>query len=110
MLGIIVNRVTKLGVEIAGKEIEAILEGKVLAVIPEDSEVRKVTAFGQRVVLRNPKSPASKALYELAGKIAGVKVKVEEGICPLKKIISLILYIIILYKNNRASINQKHLL
>jgi len=89
MLGIIVNRVTKLGVEIAGKEIEAILEGKVLAVIPEDSEVRKVTAFGQRVVLRNPKSPASKALYELAGKIAGIKVKVEEEEKGFRRLLSL---------------------
>ena len=89
MLGIIVNRVTKLGVEIARKEIEAILEGKVLAVIPEDPEVRKVTAFGQPVVLRNPKSPASKAFYELAGKIAGIEVKVEEEGKGFRRLLSL---------------------
>jgi len=77
-LGIVVNRVTRLSVEIAKKEIETILEGRVLAVIPEDSEVRKAAAFGQPVVLRNPKCSASKAIYELAGKIAGVEVKVEE--------------------------------
>ena len=89
MLGIIVNRVTKLGVEIAKKEIEAILEGKVLAVIPEDPEVRKAAAFGQPVVLRNPKSPASRALYELAGKIAGIEVKVEEKGKGFRRLLSL---------------------
>jgi septum site-determining protein MinD len=89
LLGIVVNRVTKLGVEVAKKEIEAILEGKVLAVIPEDPEVRKAAAFGQPVVLRAPNSPASKALYELAGKIAGVKIKTEEKESALKKLLSI---------------------
>jgi septum site-determining protein MinD len=75
MLGIIVNRVTKLGVEIARKEIEAILEGKVLAVIPEDPEVRKSSAFGKPLLVRAPNSPAARAIMELAGKIAGVEVE-----------------------------------
>ncbi len=78
LLGIVVNRVTKLGVEIAKKEIEAILEGKVLAVIPEDPEVRKAAAFGQPVVLKSPKSPAAKAINELAAKIAGIEIKKDE--------------------------------
>ncbi len=89
MLGIVVNRVTKLSVEIAKKEIETILEGKVLAVIPEDPEVRKAAAFGQPVVIRNPKCPASKAIYELAGKIAGVEVKVEERGGGFKRLLSI---------------------
>ncbi|WP_456327527.1 cell division ATPase MinD [Archaeoglobus sp.] len=89
MLGIVVNRVTKLSVEIAKKEIEAILEGKVLAVVPEDPEVRKAAAFGQPVVLRNPKSPASKAIYELAGKIAGADVKIEESGKGFKRLLSI---------------------
>ncbi len=89
MLGIVVNRVTKLSVEIAKKEIEAILEGKVLAVIPEDSEVRKAAAFGQPVVIRNPKCPASRAMLELAGKIAGVEVKVEEKGKGFRRLLSI---------------------
>ncbi len=89
MLGIVVNRVTKLSVEIAKKEIEAILEGKVLAVVPEDSEVRKAAAFGQPVVIRNPKCPASRAMLELAGKIAGVEVKVEEKGKGFRRLLSI---------------------
>jgi len=77
--GIVVNRVTKLGVEMAKKEIEAILEGNVVAVIPEDPEVRKAAAFGQPVVLKAPNSPASKAITELAAKIAGVELKKDKA-------------------------------
>jgi len=89
MLGIVVNRVTKLSVEIAKKEIEAILEGKVLAVIPEDPEVRKAAAFGQPVVIRNPKSPASKAIFNLARKIAGVEVEIEEKGGGFRRLLSI---------------------
>ena len=76
--GIVVNRVSKSNVEIAKKEIEIILESKVLALIPEDAEVRKAAAYGVPVVLRKPNSPASKAIFGLAGKIAGVEIKTED--------------------------------
>ena len=89
MLGIVVNRVTRLGVEIAKKEIELILDGKVLAVIPEDAEVRKAAAFGKPVVIRRPDSPASRAIYALAGKIAGVEVKFEEGGRGFRRLLNL---------------------
>lgn len=75
ILGIIVNRITTLGVEMARNEIEAILEARV-AMIPDDPEVRKAAAFGKPVVLRSPDSPASKAIMKLAEDIAGVKKKV----------------------------------
>ncbi len=89
MLGIVVNRVTKLSVEIAKKEIETILEGRVLAVIPEDPEVRKAAAYGQPVVIRNPKSPASKAIYNLAKRIAGIEVKEEKEGRGFRRLLSL---------------------
>lgn len=76
ILGIIVNRITTLGVEMARNEIEAILEARVVAMIPDDPEVRKAAAFGKPVVLRSPDSPASKAIMKLAEDIAGVKKKV----------------------------------
>ncbi len=92
LLGIVVNRVTSSGIDMAKKEIEAILEGRVIAVIPEDPEVRKSAAFGQPVVLRSPNSPAARAIKQLAAKIGGVKyveehVEVKEN--PIKKLLKI---------------------
>jgi len=70
-LGVVVNRATKLGVEVTRKEIEAILESRVIGLIPEDPEVRKSSAFGKPVVLRGPSTPAAKAIIELAMLISG---------------------------------------
>ena len=88
---IIVNRITTLGVEMARNEIEAILEARVVAMIPDDPEVRKAAAFGKPVVLRSPDSPASKAIMKLAEDIAGVKkkvpVEVEEKGCFGKDVV-----------------------
>jgi septum site-determining protein MinD len=76
LLGIVVNRISGLSAEMAKHEIEAILEGKVLALIPEDPEVRKSAAFGRPLLVRAPNSPAARAIMELAGKIAGIEVKI----------------------------------
>lgn len=75
LTGVIVNRVTKLGVDTTKKEIEAILESKVIAMIPEDPNVRKSAALGVPLVLEYPDSPASKAIINLAAKLSGVKIK-----------------------------------
>ncbi|WP_290598117.1 MULTISPECIES: septum site-determining protein MinD [unclassified Archaeoglobus] len=75
ILGVVVNRITTLGIEMAKNEIEAILEAKVIAMIPDDPEVRKAAAFGKPVVLRSPNSPAAKAIMELAERIVGGKKK-----------------------------------
>jgi septum site-determining protein MinD len=83
MAGIVINRITTLGIEMAKNEIEAILEGKVVAMVPEDPEVRKAAAFGKPVILRAPDSPASVALKDLAHRIAGVKKK--EAVVDEKK-------------------------
>ncbi len=66
-----VNRITTLGIEMAKNEIEAILEARVIGLVPEDPEVRKAAAYGKPVVLRSPNSPASRAITELANYIAG---------------------------------------
>ena len=78
LTGIVVNKWTKSGFEMDRKEIERIIGGEVLAVIPDDPEVRKAVSFGQPVVLRSPDCPASKAIRELASKIAGVEVGEKE--------------------------------
>ena len=85
VLGVIVNRITTLGIEMARNEIEAILEARVIAMIPEDPEVRKAAAFGKPVVLRSPNSPAAKAIMALAEAIAGKKKKVPAEIREKKK-------------------------
>uniref|UniRef100_A0A7C3RCL2 Septum site-determining protein MinD n=1 Tax=Archaeoglobus fulgidus TaxID=2234 RepID=A0A7C3RCL2_ARCFL len=88
ILGVVINRITTLGIEMAKNEIEAILEAKVIGLVPEDPEVRKAAAYGKPVVLRAPDSPASRAITELAEVIGGkakkripveVKEKKREG-------------------------------
>ncbi len=76
--GVVVNRITALGIEMAKNEIEAILETRVLALIPEDPEVRKSAAFGKPVVIRSPNSPAAKAITELAYALVGARKKPAE--------------------------------
>ncbi|MET1124598.1 MAG: septum site-determining protein MinD [Archaeoglobaceae archaeon] len=85
VLGVVVNRITTLGVEMAKSEIEAILETKVLAMIPEDPEVRKSAAFGKPVVLRSPNSPAAKAIKELAMTLVGAEKKAPRIVEEKKK-------------------------
>ena len=80
LLGIVINRATSMGFDMAKKEIEAILEGKVVSVIPEDPEVRKSAAFGQPLLLRSPDSPAAKAIKQLAAKMIGTKYEVKEEV------------------------------
>jgi septum site-determining protein MinD len=84
ILGVVVNRITTLGIDMAKNEIEAILEARVIGMIPEDPEVRKAAAYGKPVVLRAPNSPAARAITELAASIAGVK-KVPAEVKEKKK-------------------------
>ncbi|MDK2795191.1 MAG: septum site-determining protein MinD [Archaeoglobaceae archaeon] len=72
-LGAVINRLTGWGIDMAKSEIEAILETKVIGIIPEDPEVRKSAAFGKPVLLSAPNSPASIAIRELAYAVAGKK-------------------------------------
>lgn len=74
ILGVALNRALFDKGDLAVKEVESILETKVVAVIPEDIEVRRSLASGQPVVLRSPDSPAVIAIKRLAGELLG-----EEG-------------------------------
>lgn len=77
VLGAVLNRVSGDTADLAAEEVEAILETNVLAIIPEDLEMRKSPAFGQPVVIRCPNSPAAVAIKKLAAGLIG-----EEYIPP----------------------------
>jgi len=85
-LGAILNRVTNEKTELTREDIEAILEVPVLAIIPEDPEVKRASAYGIPLVIKNPMSPAAIAYKQLAAKLAGVKYKPPEPESPIKRI------------------------
>ncbi len=73
VLGVVLNRGGHDKTDLTIQEVEVILEAKVLAVIPEDPEIRRSSAFGQPVVLRSPDSPAAIAIKKLAADMIGEK-------------------------------------
>jgi septum site-determining protein MinD len=80
ILGVVLNRGGYDRTDLTTQEIEVILETKVIAVVPEDPEVRRSTAFGQPVVIRVPDSPAAVAIKKLAADLVG-----EEYIPPKRR-------------------------
>ena len=85
-LGAILNRVTNEKTELTQEEIEAILEVPVLAMIPEDPEVKRASAYGVPLVIKNPTSPAAIAIKQLAAKLAGIKWEPPEPESPIKRV------------------------
>ncbi len=71
VLGVVLNRGGLDRTDLTIQEVEVILEAKVLAVIPEDPEIRRSSAFGQPIVLRSPDSPAAVAIKKLAADMIG---------------------------------------
>ena len=64
IIGVVANREQHDKTFLAIDEIETILEVPVIAVIPEDPEVSRSAAFGEPIVIKNPKSPASNAIMK----------------------------------------------
>jgi len=85
-LGAVLNRVTNEKTELSQEEIEAILEVPVLAVIPEDPEVKRASAYGVPLVIKNPTSPAAIAIKQLAAKLAGIKWEPPQPESPIKRV------------------------
>jgi septum site-determining protein MinD len=85
-LGAILNRVTNEKTELTQEEIEAILEVPVLTMIPEDPEVKRASAYGVPLVIKNPTSPAAIAIKQLAAKLAGIKWQAPEPESPIKRV------------------------
>ncbi len=76
-LGVVVNRALRKPHELSTREIEDMLELPVLAVIPEDENVKKAIAKRVPVVKYSPNSPASIEFKKLAGQIVGRRVDIS---------------------------------
>ncbi len=74
-IGIVLNRVQKEEFELDGKEIENMMGLPLLAEVPEDASIGKALSQGKIALDANPRSPASRAIGELAKKIAKMRVK-----------------------------------
>lgn len=73
--GVVINREQHDKTFLTVNEIETILEVPVLAVIPDDPEVSRAAAFGEPLVVKNPKSPTSNAIMQLAADLIGEEYK-----------------------------------
>ena len=71
ILGVVINREQYDKTFLTVEEIETILEVPVLAVVPNDPEVSRAAAFGEPVVIKNPKSPVTNAIMKLAADLIG---------------------------------------
>lgn len=71
ILGVVINREHHDKTFLTIDEIEAILEVPVIAVIPDDPEVSRAVAFGEPIIIKNPKSPTSNAIMQLAADMIG---------------------------------------
>ena len=71
IIGVVINREQYDKTFLSVEEVETILEVPVIAVIPDDPEVSRAAAFGEPIVIKNPKSPASNALMKLAADLIG---------------------------------------
>lgn len=71
ILGVVINREQYDKTFLTVEEIETILEVPVLAVVPNDPEVSRAAAFGEPIVIKNPKSPTTNAIMKLAADLIG---------------------------------------
>lgn len=71
IVGVVVNREQHDKTFLTIDEIETILEVPVIAVVPDDPEVSRAAAFGEPIVIKNPKSQATNAIMKLAADLIG---------------------------------------
>ncbi len=69
--GIVLNRVMREGYELSVYEVESTCDAPVIAIIPEDAEVRKSISDMNPVVLNSPDSPAAVEFTRLAAHLIG---------------------------------------
>jgi septum site-determining protein MinD len=89
VLGTVLNRMTGSEFDLTAQNIAAVLDTPILAVVPEDSEVKKASAIGVPLVISSPTSRAAVAINRLAADLLG-----EEYIPPASQ-------------ENRSSILQR---
>ena len=68
------------------EDIETILDVPVLMIIPEDPEVKRASAYGIPLVIKNPTSPAAIAYKQLAAKLAGIRYTPPRPESPIKRV------------------------
>lgn len=71
--GVVLNRVTREGMEPGLKGVEGVLETKIIGVIPEDRHIRSSIATRNPVVVSEPHSEAAIAFKKLAADLAGIR-------------------------------------
>ena len=71
IIGVVVNREQHDKTFLTISEIETILEVPVISVVPDDPEVSRAAAFGEPIVVKNPKSPTSNAIMQLGADLVG---------------------------------------
>ncbi len=71
--GMVLNMVRGEKYELSPMEVELVFDAPVIAVVPEDPNVRESIAVGSPVVLNKPNSPAAKEFKRLAAALVGVK-------------------------------------
>ncbi|MEM2139105.1 MAG: cell division ATPase MinD [Candidatus Woesearchaeota archaeon] len=90
--GLILTRVYEDELELSKKDIEAILETPVMAIIPEDETMREAVRMKSPITHSHPNSAASTSYKELAAKllgekyVAGLEQKEEKPDSLLKKL------------------------
>jgi len=71
--GVVINKVLGMKGELGVSKIEELLEVGVLGVIPNDKSIVKAAALKVPVVIKEPDSPASKKIKEIAKKLANIE-------------------------------------
>jgi septum site-determining protein MinD len=86
--GIILNRVPPYHIAQTVQSISSVMNGQILGVIPEDSNVRTATAFKTPVVIRYPESPASRGYKALAARLVGDMYERSRGTAPVHPVLA----------------------
>jgi len=71
--GVILTRVYEDELELSKKDVEAILETPVIAMIPEDETIREAVKVKNPVTHTHPSAPSSKSYKQLASELLGEK-------------------------------------
>ncbi len=77
VIGVVLNRYNDKDIEMGVEDIEKMLGKQVLAVIPEDTKIKKSIKLKHPVTYAYPMSPASVSFKELAAKLIGQKYETE---------------------------------
>ncbi|NOZ58999.1 MAG: P-loop NTPase [Euryarchaeota archaeon] len=78
VLGAVVNRATGNGFDLTAGHIEKVLATRVIAVIPEDPEVKRASLIGVPLMVSSPTSRAAAAINRLAARLLGEEPGREE--------------------------------